>query len=48
LSGSLISPRLFLTAGHCTDDAENFSYARIYFHQFASANYDPATQHETQ
>jgi hypothetical protein len=45
-SGSLISPRVFLTAGHCTDDAENLSYARIYFHQGAGANYDPATQHD--
>lgn len=45
-SGSLISPRVFLTAGHCTDDADDLSYARIYFHQFAGANYDPATQHD--
>jgi Trypsin len=43
-SGSLISPRIFLTAGHCTDDADNLSYARIYFHQHAGANFDPATQ----
>src|SRR5689334_17099065 len=34
-SGSLLAPRIFLTAGHCTDDAENPSYARIYFHQGA-------------
>jgi secreted trypsin-like serine protease len=45
-SGSLLSPRIFLTAGHCTDDAENPSYARIYFHQFAGTHYDPATQHD--
>jgi hypothetical protein len=43
-SGSLLSPRVFLTAGHCTDDADNLSYARIYFHQFAGTNFDPATQ----
>jgi secreted trypsin-like serine protease len=43
-SGSLLAPRIFLTAGHCTDDAENPSYARIYFHQGAGAHYDPATQ----
>jgi len=43
-SGSLLSPRIFLTAGHCTDDADNLSYARIYFHQFAGTHYDPATQ----
>jgi hypothetical protein len=45
-SGSLIAPRLFLTAGHYTDDAENVSYARIYFHQFAGANFDPVTEHD--
>jgi hypothetical protein len=45
-SGSLISPSVFLTAGHCTDDADNLSYARIYFHQEAGANYDPATQQD--
>jgi hypothetical protein len=45
-SGSLLSPRIFLTAGHCTDDAENLSYARIYFHQFAGSHYDPATEHD--
>jgi hypothetical protein len=45
-SGSLISPRIFLTAGHCTDDAEDLSYARIYFHQDAGANFDPATQQD--
>ena len=43
-SGSLLSPRIFLTAGHCTDDAEDPSYARIYFHQFAGSHYDPVTQ----
>jgi hypothetical protein len=45
-SGSLLSPRIFLTAGHCTDDAEEPSYARIYFHQGAGAHYDPTTQHD--
>ena len=42
-SGSLISPSVFLTAGHCTDDAEDLSSARIYFHQDAGANFDPNT-----
>src|SRR5690349_8699135 len=45
-SGTLLSSRIFLTAGHCTDDADNLSYARIYFHQFAGSHYDPATQHD--
>jgi hypothetical protein len=45
-SGSLISPSIFLTAGHCTDDAEDLSYARIYFHQDAGANFDPTTQRD--
>ncbi len=43
-SGSLLSPRIFLTAGHCTNDAFNWSYARVYFHQFAATSFDPATQ----
>ena len=41
-SGSLLSPTVFLTAGHCTDgDLVGF---RIWFQQDAGANYDPATQ----
>ncbi len=40
-SGSLLSPTVFLTAGHCTDGAET---ARVYFQQDAGANYDPATE----
>ena len=38
-SGTLLSPRVFLTAGHCT---EGVSSARVYFHQDAGARYDPA------
>jgi hypothetical protein len=45
-SGSLISPSVFLTAGHCTDDALNLSYARIYSHEKAGASYDPETEHD--
>lgn len=40
-SGSLLSPTVFLTAGHCTDGATT---ARVYFQQDAGANYDPETQ----
>jgi hypothetical protein len=47
-SGSLISPTVFLTAGHCVtiDDAtgELAASARIYFQQDAGAHYDPATE----
>ena len=40
-SGSLLSPTVFLTAGHCTDGVDT---ARIYFQQDAGANYNPVTQ----
>ncbi len=46
-TGSLISPTVFLTAGHCVtvDDAtgELASSARIYFQQNAGADYDPVS-----
>jgi hypothetical protein len=46
-SGSLISPTVFLTAGHCVtiDDetGELAASARIYFEQDAGADYDPVT-----
>jgi hypothetical protein len=48
-SGSLLSPTVFLTAGHCTDqDAEDSpATARVYFQQDAGANFngtiDPVT-----
>lgn len=44
-SGSLLTDRVFLTAGHCTDqDAEESPVsARIYFEQDAGANFDPET-----
>ena len=46
-SGSLISPTVFLTAGHCVtiDEAtgELAASARIYFQQDAGADYDPVT-----
>ncbi len=40
-SGSLLTPTVFLTAGHCTDGAAT---ARVYFQQDAGFNYDPETQ----
>ena len=40
-SGSLLTPTVFLAAGHCTDGATT---ARVYFQQDAGANYDPATE----
>ena len=38
-SGSLISPKVFVTAGHCTTGTNK---ARVYFQQDAGVNYDPA------
>lgn len=40
-SGSLLTPTVFLTAGHCTDGAKT---ARVYFQQGAGAHYDPETE----
>lgn len=37
-SGTLISPRLVVTAGHCTEGVDS---GRIYFRQSAAPNYDP-------
>jgi hypothetical protein len=39
-SGSLLTPTVFLTAGHCTALGTT---ARVYFQQDAGANFDPAT-----
>jgi hypothetical protein len=43
-SGTLLSPTVFLTAGHCADTVSGAVSARVYFQQDAGANYDPATQ----
>ncbi|HYH94295.1 MAG TPA: trypsin-like serine protease [Candidatus Saccharimonadales bacterium] len=47
-SGSLLTPTVFLTAGHCTDDEAGgvMSSARVYFTQDAGAHYDPATEQD--
>lgn len=45
-TGTLLSPEVFLTAGHCVaaDDEGNVAaQARIWFEQDAGADYDPAT-----
>jgi Trypsin len=39
-SGALLSPSVFLTAGHCV---EGVSTARVYFQQDAGAHFDPET-----
>jgi hypothetical protein len=39
-SGALLTPTVFLTAGHCT---QGVSTARVYFQQDAGANLDPVT-----
>jgi hypothetical protein len=42
-SGSLITARVFLTAGHCTDATTGAMHARIWFQQDAGAGFDPVT-----
>lgn len=42
-SGSLLTDRVFLTAGHCADLGQGAVSARVYFEQDAGAHYDPAT-----
>jgi secreted trypsin-like serine protease len=43
-SGSLLTPTVFLTAGHCADTVSGAVTARVYFQQDAGVNYDPATE----
>lgn len=40
-SGSLLTPIVFLTAGHCTDGVAS---ARVYFQQDAGVHFDPGTE----
>lgn len=39
-TGTLISPTLLVTAGHCTDD-DGVETGRVYFQQSVAPNYDP-------
>lgn len=39
-SGTLLTPTVFLTAGHCTSGSAS---GRVYFEQDAGANFDPST-----
>jgi hypothetical protein len=46
-SGSLLTPTVFLTAGHCTAPDADLGTpvtARVYFQQDAGVNYDPVTE----
>src|SRR5215212_12093107 len=43
-SGTLLSPTVFLTAGHCADTVGGAVTARVYFQQDAGAHYDPVTE----
>jgi hypothetical protein len=42
-SGSLITPSVVLTAGHCTDAATGATQAKLWFQQDAGADFDPVT-----
>jgi hypothetical protein len=43
-SGSLLSPTVLVTAGHCTDASTGAVSARVYFQQDAGAHFDPETE----
>ena len=43
-TGSLLTPTVFLTAGHCADTVGGAVTARVYFQQDAGVNFDPATE----
>jgi hypothetical protein len=42
-SGSLVTPSVFLTAGHCTDATTGATHARLWFQQDAGVGFDAAT-----
>jgi Trypsin len=43
-TGSLLTPTVFLTAGHCADTVGGAVTARVYFQQDAGVNFDPVTE----
>ena len=43
-TGSLLTPTVLLTAGHCADLAGGAVTARVYFQQDAGVHYDPVTE----
>ena len=43
-TGSLLTPTVLLTAGHCADTEGGAATARVYFQQDAGVSYDPATE----
>ena len=43
-TGSLLTPTVLLTAGHCADTVGGAATARVYFQQGAGVNYDPVTE----
>jgi secreted trypsin-like serine protease len=43
-TGSLLTPTVLLTAGHCADTVGGAVTARVYFQQDAGVNYDPVTE----
>jgi Trypsin len=43
-SGSLLTPTVFLTAGHCTDATTGATHARIWFQQDAGVGFNSATR----
>jgi hypothetical protein len=42
-SGSLLTPSVFLTAGHCTDATTGATHARLWFQQDAGVGFNPVT-----
>jgi Trypsin len=43
-SGSLLTPIVFLTAGHCTEPTTGATHARLWFQQDAGVGFDPVTE----